>query len=132
MTRRRAHELGSEAGIFLAGGGPLGAPDPTKSRHHENRVLQQGDVFAMLVRSTGRGDVQVGRTSTLEPIPRQLQEEFEFTMEAQRFTLEDPAKRVRLQMIFARRDGGWVKPGRSRTASATNRGWRSCAAAARE
>lgn len=90
VARRRAHELGSEAGIFLAGGGPFGTPAPTKPRHHQNRMLQRGDVFALLVEIDGPGGMytELGRTCTLGPVPGQLQEEFAFTLEAQRFTLE--------------------------------------------
>jgi len=90
VGRRRAHELGSEAGIFLAGSGPVGTPAPTKPRHHQNRVLQKGDVFALLVEIDGPGGMytELGRTCTLGPVPQQLQEEFEFTLSAQQFTLE--------------------------------------------
>lgn len=90
VARRCAHELGSEAGIFLAGAGPAGSPAPTKPRHHQNRVLQKGDVLSLLVEVDGPGGLytELGRMCTLGPVPQQLQEEFEFTLEAQRFTLE--------------------------------------------
>jgi Xaa-Pro aminopeptidase len=90
VARRRAQELGSEAGIFLAGAGPFGSPAPTKPRHHQNRVLREGDVLSLLVEVDGPGGMytELGRTCTLGAVPAELQEEFEFTLAAQRFTLE--------------------------------------------
>lgn len=90
VGRRRAQELGSEAGIFLAGGAPFGTPAPTKPRHHQNRVLQPGDVFALLVEVDGPGGMytEIGRSCTLGPVPQQLREEFEFTLQARKFTLD--------------------------------------------
>lgn len=89
VARRRAQELGSEAGIYLAGSGPLGRPAPTLPRHRQNRVLQEGDIFALLVEVDGPGGLytELGRTCTLGQAPQQLLEEHEFTLEAQRFTL---------------------------------------------
>jgi Xaa-Pro aminopeptidase len=89
VARRRAQELGSEAGIYLAGAAPFGTPAPTKPRHHQNRVLRHGDVFALLVEVDGPGGLytELGRTCTIGGVPQQVQEEFEFTLQARRFTL---------------------------------------------
>ncbi len=89
VARRRAQELGSEAGIYLAGAAPFGTPAPTKPRHQQNRVLQRGDVFALLVEVDGPGGMytEIGRTCTLGPVPQQVQEEFEMTLAARRYTL---------------------------------------------
>ena len=90
VARRSAQELGSEAGIFLAGAGPFGSPAPTKPRHHQNRVLRKGDVLSLLVEVDGPGGMytELGRTCTIGPVPKQLEEELDFTLAAQRFTLE--------------------------------------------
>ena len=90
VARRRAQELGSEAGIYLAGAAPFGTPAPTKPRPHQNRVLRHGDVFALLVEVDGPGGLytELGRSCTLGPVPQQVAEEFEFTLQARRFTLD--------------------------------------------
>jgi Xaa-Pro aminopeptidase len=91
VARRRAHELGSEAGIFLAGAAPPGTPAPTRPRHHQNRVIQDGDVFSLLVEVDGPGGLytELGRTCSLGPVPSRLAEEFAFTLSALRFTLQE-------------------------------------------
>ncbi len=103
VARRCAQELGSEAGIFLAGAAPFGTPAPTRPRHHQNRVIQQGDVFALLVEVDGPGGLytEIGRTCTLGPVPQQLQEEFEFTLEAARFTLDRLVPGAKPAEVFA-------------------------------
>jgi len=90
VARRAAHELGSEAGIFLSCSGPIGAPSPLGQRHRQNRVLRGGDVFALLVEVDGPGGMytEIGRTCTLGPAPTQVVDELEFALTAQRFTLD--------------------------------------------
>lgn len=90
VARRRAQELGSEAGIYMAGSGPAGTPAPTRPRHFQNRTLQRGDVFALLIEIDGPGGMytELGRMCTLGPVPQRLQEEFGFALAAQQFTLE--------------------------------------------
>jgi Xaa-Pro aminopeptidase len=90
VARRRAQELGSEAGIYMAGSAPIGTPAPTRPRHYQNRALQPGDVFTLLIEIDGPGGMytELGRMCTLGPVPQRLQEELEFALQAQRFTLE--------------------------------------------
>ena len=87
VARRRAQELGSEVGIYMVGSGPLAAH--IAPRHFQSRVLQPGDVLALLVEVDGPGGMftELGRSCSLGPVPQQLAEELAFTLEAQRFTL---------------------------------------------
>jgi Xaa-Pro aminopeptidase len=103
VARRRAQELGSEAGIYMAGSAPAGTPAPTTPRHFQNRVLEPGDVFTLLIESDGPGGMytELGRMCSLGPVPQRLQEEFEFVLEAQRFTLERLRPGVPAAEIFA-------------------------------
>ena len=53
-------------------------------------MLEPGDVFALLIEVDGPGGMytELGRLCTLGPVPQRVQEEFEFMLQAQRFTLE--------------------------------------------
>ncbi|HTT28970.1 MAG TPA: M24 family metallopeptidase [Solirubrobacteraceae bacterium] len=103
VARRRAQELGSEAGIYMAGSAPVGTPAPTRPRHFQNRTLRRGDVFALLVEIDGPGGMytELGRMCTLGPVPKRLHEELEFALEAQRFTLERLRPGAAAAEIFA-------------------------------
>jgi Xaa-Pro aminopeptidase len=103
VARRRAQELGSEAGIYMAGSAPVGTPAPTRPRHYQNRTLQPGDVFTLLVEIDGPGGMytELGRMCTLGPVPQRLNEELEFVLEAQRFTLSRLRPGAAAAEIFA-------------------------------
>ena len=103
VARRRAHELGSEAGIYMAGSAPVGIPAPTRPRHFQNRELQRGDVFTLLVEIDGPGGMytELGRMCTIGPAPQRLQEELDFALQAQRFTLERLRPGTAAAEIFA-------------------------------
>jgi Xaa-Pro aminopeptidase len=103
VARRRAQELGSEAGIYMAGSAPVGTPAPTRPRHYQNRTLQPGDVFTLLIEIDGPGGMytELGRMCTLGPVPQSLDEEFEFALQAQRFTLERLRPGAAAAEIFA-------------------------------
>jgi len=80
---------GSEQGIFLAGSQPLGCPNAYTVRHMQNRKIEAGDQFTLLIENNGPGGFycELGRTCVLGKAPPELLDEFEFTLEAQRFTL---------------------------------------------
>jgi Xaa-Pro aminopeptidase len=90
VARRAAHERGSEAGIFLCGAGPVGQPAMLAHRHHQNRVIRDGDVLVLLVEVDGPGGLyaELGRTCMVGPAPARMKEELELTLAAQRFTVE--------------------------------------------
>jgi len=103
VARRRAQELGSEAGIYMAGSAPAGTPAPTRPRHYQNRTLEPGDVFTLLIESDGPGGMytELGRMCTLGPVPQRLQDELEFALQAQQFTLERLRPGASAAQVFA-------------------------------
>lgn len=90
LARHASQNRGSEAGILLSGGGPIGQPAGLAPRHRQDRVLREGDVFILLVEVDGPGGLyaELGRTCTIGPAPARVKEELEFTLAAQRFTIE--------------------------------------------
>jgi len=60
-------------------------------------------VFTLLIESDGPGGMytELGRMCSLGPVPQRLQEEFEFALEAQRFTLDRLRPGAAAAEIFA-------------------------------
>lgn len=81
---------GSEQGLFLAGSAPPGTPGPKMGKHMQAREIQEGDQFTLLIENNGPGGfyTELGRTCVLGRASQELKDEFEFTLEAQKFTLE--------------------------------------------
>lgn len=90
VARQVASSMGSEAGIILVGSGRPGAGWTIAPRHLQHRVIQEGDMVALLVELNGPGGqfAELGRTAVLGDVPAELEEELELVLEAQRFTLE--------------------------------------------
>jgi Xaa-Pro aminopeptidase len=82
--------LGSEQGIYLCGSFPPDKQSNFANRHNQNRVIQDGDVFHLLVENNGAGGffTELGRTIVLGKASARQKEEFEFTLQAQKFTLD--------------------------------------------
>jgi Xaa-Pro aminopeptidase len=89
-ARKAAQDRGSESGILLCGAAPIGTPAPLAPRHLQNRVLRDGDVYALLVEVDGAGGqyAEVGRMITIGPVPDRVEAELELLLAAQRFTVE--------------------------------------------
>jgi len=83
------HNLGSEQGIYLCQSWEVGSPREIGPRHLQDRVIQEGDSFNMLVENNGAGGyyTELGRTIILGEATQEQNEEFEFTLEAQKYTL---------------------------------------------
>jgi Xaa-Pro aminopeptidase len=81
---------GSENGIYLSASAPLGTPSAIGQRHLQNRVLKEGDYMMLLVEDNGPGGMytELGRTCVIGKAPQQMKDEFAFTLEARRFTLD--------------------------------------------
>jgi Xaa-Pro aminopeptidase len=84
------HSLGSEQGVYLCQSWQIGKPAAIGPRHNQDRIIQQGDSFNMLVENNGAGGyfTEIGRTIVLGEATQEQHDEFAFTLEAQRFTLD--------------------------------------------
>ena len=81
---------GSEQGIYLCASAPMGTPCMFGPRHQQDREIRDGDQLALLVENNGAGGffTEIGRTCVLGAASQELKDEFDFTLEARRFTLD--------------------------------------------
>jgi Xaa-Pro aminopeptidase len=102
VARQASQERGSEAGILLTGAGQFGEPAGLAHRHRQDRVIREGDVFILLVEVDGPGGLyaEIGRTCTIGSAPARVKEELEFTLRAQRFTVERLRPGARCSEVF--------------------------------
>jgi len=113
IARAVAASMGSEQGWYMAASGPVGTAAVMQPPHLQNRVLREGDQFCMLIENSGPGGFygEIGRTWVLGKASQEMQDEFAFVLEAQKFTLEllkpgaDPADIFARYNDFMRRNG---------------------------
>lgn len=67
-------ELGSEAQLVLGGSGPAGTPVGLSNRHHQNRMVKEGDQFTLMIEVNGPGGIygEMGRCLFLGDVPAEL------------------------------------------------------------
>jgi Xaa-Pro aminopeptidase len=89
-ARQRAEELGAEAGVYMCGAAPAGAPAIIAPPHLQHHRISEGEIVSILIECNGPGGMytELGRTGVLGAVPAQLPEELAFGLEAQRFTLD--------------------------------------------
>ncbi|MEQ3626685.1 MAG: M24 family metallopeptidase [Celeribacter sp.] len=80
---------GSSQGFVLTGSAPLGTPATKGLRHFQNRRLQEGDQFTILIETNGAGGfyTEIGRTIVLGKANDAMLAEFEIAHDAQQETL---------------------------------------------
>jgi Xaa-Pro aminopeptidase len=90
IAQHYSQRHGSENGIYLCASAPLGTPTHIAQHHFQNRVIREGDYVMLLVEDSGPGGMytELGRTAVVGKVPQAMQEEFAFTLEARRFTLD--------------------------------------------
>ena len=81
---------GSENGLYMCASMPADTPSAIGQRHYQNRVIQKGDVVALLVEDSGPGGMytELGRTCVVGKASGELKDEFAFAVEARKFNLE--------------------------------------------
>ena len=81
---------GGEQGLFLCASHPAGEPVYWANRHLQNRTLQKGDMFTLLIEANGPGGfyTEISRACVLGKAPRALTENFDMLLQARKFTLE--------------------------------------------
>ena len=80
---------GSENGIYLCASMPADKPAQFSQRHFQNRVIQKGDVIALLVEDSGPGGMftELGRSCVVGKASAELKDEFAFAVQARKFNL---------------------------------------------
>jgi len=93
IAEHSIHNHFGEQGIYLSASQPAnvtpGQTYPIGGRHTQNRTLQKGDVFSLLIETNGPGGMyaELGRTIVLGKAPQELKDELALLLEARRFTL---------------------------------------------
>jgi Xaa-Pro aminopeptidase len=90
LAEHKGHSHGSEQGLFMCASGPIGTAPIQANRHLQNRTLQPGDQYSLLVESNGAGGfyTELGRTCVLGKASQEMKDEFAFVLEARNFTLK--------------------------------------------
>jgi Xaa-Pro aminopeptidase len=81
---------GSEGGIYLCASMPLGKPAKFGPFHMQNRVIQEGDQFALLVEDSGPGSMftELGRSCVVGKVPQAMRDELAFCKATRKLTLD--------------------------------------------
>ncbi|HUN99707.1 MAG TPA: M24 family metallopeptidase [Bradyrhizobium sp.] len=82
-------DLGGEQGIYLCSSYKPGAPSGHVPRHNQQRTMQSGDVYTLLVETNGPGGyyTEISRTIALGKASQELKDEFAFVLEARNYAL---------------------------------------------
>lgn len=85
----RSIELGSDQGFVLCASSAPGTPAPYGPSHLQARVIEEGDVIAILVENSGPEGMwsELGRMVVVGRAPDRMLEDFAFALEAQAYTL---------------------------------------------
>lgn len=92
-VRSAAHHagacVGSEQGWYMCASGPVGTAAVMAPPHLQNRVIQDGDQFTILIENNGAGGMytELGRTCVLGKASQEMKDEFAFVLEAREQTL---------------------------------------------
>jgi Xaa-Pro aminopeptidase len=94
---------GSENGIYLCASMPPDKPAQFSQRHFQNRIIEKGDVVALLVEDSGPGGMyaELGRTCVVGKASAELKDEFAFALEARQFNLSLLKPGAQCSDIFA-------------------------------
>jgi Xaa-Pro aminopeptidase len=105
---------GSENGIYLCASMPTDRPSQFSQRHFQNRIIQDGDVVALLVEDSGPGGMytELGRTCVVGKASAELKDEFAFALQARKFTLDRLKPGTPCKEIFAAYNDFMRKNGR--------------------
>jgi Xaa-Pro aminopeptidase len=81
--------LGSEEQLVIGASGLPGRPVPMQKRHFQNRTVQKGDQFTLMIEVNGPGGMygEIGRIFSLGKVPAELSEAYELCKETQKVTL---------------------------------------------
>lgn len=86
----QTQKRGSTQGFILTGSAPMGTPATKGLRHFQNRQIEDGDQFTILIETNGPGGfyTEIGRTIVLGKASDQMLAEFDIAHQAQQATLD--------------------------------------------
>jgi Xaa-Pro aminopeptidase len=81
---------GSEQGLYMCGSFPIGKPQKFSNRHLQNRRIEAGDQFALLVEDSGPGGFycELGRSCVVGEVPQEMRDEFAISLAARQIILD--------------------------------------------
>lgn len=81
--------LGSEEQLVIGGSSPYGVPSPPQKRHFQNRIVQEGDQFTLMIEVNGPGGMygEMGRCFFVGDVPAELYDAHELLKEVQAYTV---------------------------------------------
>ena len=114
IAQYHSQRNGSENGIYLCASMPPDKAAQFSQRHFQNRIIEKGDVVALLVEDSGPGGMytELGRTCVVGKAAAEIKEEFAFALEARRFNLGLLKPGAQCSDIFAAYNDFMRQPGR--------------------
>jgi Xaa-Pro aminopeptidase len=106
--------LGSEEQMAVLGGsGPMGTRVPIRGRHYQNRMLEAGDQFTLMIECDGPGGMytELGGIFVIGKAPAEMMDAYEMAKETQKVTLRllktdaEPAEIWRANNEFLEQNG---------------------------
>jgi Xaa-Pro aminopeptidase len=90
IAQKAAQDLGSRQGLILSGSAPVGTAPVKAPSHFQNRRLEAGDQFTILIEVNGPSGLytELGRTCVMGKASQEMQDEFAIALEAQQVTLD--------------------------------------------
>jgi len=90
VAENYTRNAGAEYGLLMGASSKVGEGVMIQPRHLQNRMIQDGDQFVLLVETTGPGGFfcEIGRSCVLGKATQSMKDEFAFAIEAQKFTVE--------------------------------------------
>ncbi len=89
IAEQFGHSHGSEQGILMCASGPVGTVAQSAHRHYQNRVIQEGDYFNLLIETNGPGGLytELARTCVLGKATQEMKDEIDFVVRAQDYAV---------------------------------------------
>jgi Xaa-Pro aminopeptidase len=89
-VRYKCMDMGSEQQLVMVGSSPPGTMNMMFYEHFQNRMIEENDLFTLLIESNGPSGFygHIARTICLGEIPQELEAQLELAKEAQKLTLD--------------------------------------------
>jgi Xaa-Pro aminopeptidase len=103
LAQHEGQLQGSEQGIFLCSSAPLGQSARFMPRHFQNRIMEGGDHFTLLIENNGAAGLytEIARTIVLGKAPSYLTDSFAAAKEAQAHSVALIRPGVPAKEVFA-------------------------------